>query len=132
VNVSWFSGGVSSAVALWLAREIVEKVVYIDISDHHPDNLRFLKDVEKWIGKQIDIIRSKRFSSVEDVVLATQYVNGPGGASCTNKLKKQVRKDWELENPGRHTYIWGYDANERERERDGLLKRCLTTTTNSR
>lgn len=115
--VSWFSGGVSSAVALWLSREIVDKVVYIDIDDHHADNLRFLKDVETWIGKPIEIIRSKRFSSVEEVVFATQYVNGPGGASCTNKLKKQVRKDWERENPGKHTYIWGYDANEIERER---------------
>ena len=30
-------------------------------------------------------------------------------------MKKQVRKQWESENPGRHTYIWGMDKNEHRR-----------------
>ena len=35
--VSWFSAGVSSAVATWLMRDVVDKILYIHIGDQHED-----------------------------------------------------------------------------------------------
>lgn len=53
-----------------------------------------------------------------------RYINGPGGAACTRLLKKQVRKDWERENTGFHTYIWGYDSAEKHRAE--LIEKTLS------
>ena len=44
----------------------VDKWIYIDIADQHPDSIRFIKDCEKAVGKEIEILRSKEYSSVEE------------------------------------------------------------------
>ena len=46
----------------------VDKWIYIDIADQHPDSIRFIKDCEKAVGKEIEILRSKEYSSVEECV----------------------------------------------------------------
>jgi hypothetical protein len=114
MKVCWFSTGVSSFVACYLAKDI-DKVIYTHIENQHPDSLRFLEDCEKILGRNIEILQSPYFKSVDDVILGTRYINGPAGAACTRILKRQVRKQWEAENPGRHTYIWGLDAKEKVR-----------------
>lgn len=55
------------------------------------------------------------YSGVADVITKTKCVNTPFGAPCTTKLKKDVRKKWERENPDHHTYVWGFDCNELDR-----------------
>ena len=45
-TVSWFSAGVSSAVATKLAIGQIDKVFYIHVDDQHPDTLRFVKERE--------------------------------------------------------------------------------------
>jgi len=114
MKVCWFSTGVSSFVACYIAKD-VDKVIYTHIENQHPDSLRFLKDCEKILGRNIEILQSSYFRSVDDVILGTRYINGPSGAACTRILKKQVRKQWEAENPGKHTYVWGLDAKEKIR-----------------
>lgn len=42
-------------------------------------------------------------------------MNTPFGSPCTRYLKKEVRKKWESEYPDHHTYVWGFDVNERSR-----------------
>lgn len=42
----------------------VDEWIYIDISDQHPDSLRFIKDCEFVIGQEIKILRSEEYSSV--------------------------------------------------------------------
>jgi len=111
--VSWFSAGVSSAVATKIANP--DRIIYIDIDDQHPDTMRFIRDCESWFNKPIEIIRSSRFRSVAEVCYKVAFINGPSGAACSSRLKKEVRKNWERENPGRHAYVWGFDANERGR-----------------
>lgn len=52
---------------------------------------------------------------MDDVIERTRCINTPFGAPCTDKLKKRVRMKWECEHPDHHTYVWGYDLNEKNR-----------------
>lgn len=117
MNVCWFSAGCSSFIAAWLTKDQLDRIVYIDIQDQHPDSLRFVKDCQKLLGKEIEIIRSDKFNSVDDVITKQRYINGAMGAACTANLKRKVRESWEKENniSTEDTYIWGYDCNEKHR-----------------
>ena len=114
VKVCWFSTGISSFVACYLAKDI-DEIIYTHISNQHPDSLRFLHDCEEILCRKITIIQSDRFESVDDVIERERYINGPHGAACTQRLKKDVRKKWEREHPEHHTYVWGFDCNEKNR-----------------
>lgn len=122
LKVCWISAGVSSFVAGWLARDTIDEYIYIDIADQHPDSLRFIKDCEKALGKEIKILRSTEYNSVGDVCRANRFIVLPSGASCTKILKKRVRKKWEYEHQEYLlTYVWGMDLNEKNRA-DRLLE----------
>jgi hypothetical protein len=111
--VSWFSAGVSSAVATKLVINEVDKIIYTHIDDQHPDTMRFVKDCEKWFGKEIEILQSP-YGTVENAMRAACYVNGVHGAPCTRLLKRRVRQEWEMDKSDL-SYIWGFDYNEKER-----------------
>lgn len=113
--VSWFSTGVSSFIATYLLRNEVDEIIYTHVANQHPDSLRFIADCEKVLQRKITILQSDKFRSIDDVFMATGMMNTPYGAPCTRIMKKQVRKQWESEHTGRHTYIWGFDANETKR-----------------
>lgn len=115
LKVAWFSAGVSSAVACYLERDSIDLFIYIDIDDQHPDTLRFVRDFEQILGKPIQIMKS-RYASVNNACQAFGYVNGVGGAKCTEVLKKRVRKEWEREHADYDiAYVWGMDATEWDR-----------------
>lgn len=114
MKVCWFSTGISSFIACYLTKDI-DKIIYTHVSNQHPDSLRFLHDCEKILDREIEIIQSDRFNSVEDVIRKKKYISSPHGAPCTVALKKEVRKKWERENPGFHCYVWGFDLNEKSR-----------------
>lgn len=110
MKVAWFSAGCSSFVAAYLMRYKLDRIVYIDIVDQHPDSLRFVRDCEKLLDREIEIIRSDEYKSVDDVHKRKKFINGAYGAPCTLELKKRVREQWERENISEPTtYIWGYD-----------------------
>lgn len=97
--LSWFSCGAASAVNAKLA---VEKygdsceVLYCDtFAYEHPDNRRFFKDVERWIGREIKILKSEHYADIYDVFEKTRFLAGPHGARCTTELKKNVRKSYQ-------------------------------------
>lgn len=119
-TVSWFSAGVSSAVATKLMIDQIDEVLYTHIEDQHPDTLRFVRDCEAWFGKPVIILQSP-YKSVEGAIMATAaypsgvYVNGPRGASCTRYLKRQVRQQWEYEQIEPLRYVWGMDYKEKGR-----------------
>ena len=118
-TVAWFSGGGSSAVAIKLLIGEIDEIIYIHIDDQHPDTLRFVKDCEQWFGKEVEILQSP-YKTVEAACLGAGgrgYVNGPKGAACTRTLKKQVRAQWEYEQPFDvpMRYVWGMDADEKNR-----------------
>lgn len=91
LKVCWLSAGVSSFIAGYLAKN-VNKYIYIDIENQHEDSMRFIKDCEKVLGKDIEILKSP-YRNVQNVILSQRYVNGPGGAKCTQILKRRVRKE---------------------------------------
>lgn len=96
----------------------VDEWIYIDIADQHTDSIRFIKDCEKAIGKEIEIVKSSEYSCVADCIRTAGFIGNyrTGIAVCTNWLKKRVRKEWE----GQHkdyalTYVWGFDLAEKAR-----------------
>ena len=115
LTVSWFSAGVSSAVATKLLIDEIDRIIYTHIDDQHPDSLRFAKQCETWFNKPVEILQSE-FKSVEDVCTKERYINGPSGAACTRILKKEVRNKWEQDHEEYHLrYIWGLDCDEQDR-----------------
>ena len=113
-TVSWFSAGVSSAVATKLAIDQIDRIIYTHIDDQNEDTLRFVKDCEVWFGKHVEILQSP-LKSVENACRMASYVNGPRGAACTLRLKKRVRKEWEAKQLESLCYVWGLDADETDR-----------------
>ncbi len=113
MKVVWLSAGVSSFIAGYLSKD-VDKFIYIDIDNQHPDSLRFIKDCEKVLERPIEILKSE-YSSVENVIRKVKAVNTPYGAPCTRILKKLVRQQWEQEHKYDLTYVWGFDCNESKR-----------------
>jgi hypothetical protein len=104
ITVSWFSAGVSSAVATWLVRNKVDKIIYTHIDDQHPDTMRFVKDCERWFGKPVEILQSP-YKNVDNAVrLGCGFINSPSGAICTRYLKRRVRREWEIQNEFFNTF----------------------------
>jgi len=117
-HIVWFSCGIASAVAAKLASAALEncEVVYCDtLSSEHPDNLRFLKDVELWIERKITIIRSEKFTDVDDVFRKTKYMSGVRGARCTAELKKLPRVAYQRPED---IHIFGFTSDEARRADD--------------
>jgi len=118
MKIAWFSAGITSAVACKLATSSMEdvEVFYIETGSHHPDNIRFLHDCENWYGKKINIVQSKKYDSVFDVIEQSRYINGPKGAKCTGELRVAVRQDLHNRlNPDAHIMGYEYDKHEMQR-----------------
>ena len=117
LTVAWMSAGVSSFIAAYLMRDEIDKFVYIDIDDQHPDSMRFIKDCEKLLGKEVEILKSP-YGSVENACRACgeMRIAKSGFAPCTAWLKKRVRKEGEFEHRDYELcYVWGMDCNEKHR-----------------
>lgn len=115
----WFSCGAASAVA---ARLAVQKygaaceVVYCDtLSTEHPDNARFLSDVQRWLGAPIRLIRSSEFASVDEVFEKVRYMSGISGARCTVEMKKVPRLAFQRDTD---SHVFGFTADETKRAAD--------------
>lgn len=111
----WFSCGAASAVA---ARLAVDKypdaeVVYCDtLKYEHPDNVRFMADAGRWIGRPVQLLRSVKYTDIMDVFRRTGWLIGPSGARCTNELKKAVRRTYQRPDD---LHIFGFTVDEAER-----------------
>lgn len=117
----WFSAGATSAVASALALKDAslpadKRVLYQETGSHHEDNLRFIHDCERWLGVQIQILRSFKFASVDEVIERERYINGPDGAKCTQQLKVEVRKRYQRAESD--VQVFGFHAGEVDRAAD--------------
>lgn len=115
-HIVWFSCGAASAVVAKLAIESFGKetlICYCDTSQsEHPDNARFLTDVENWLGISVTRIRSDRFVSIQDVFEKTRYMSGIAGARCTIEMKKLPRYQFQEDDD---IHMFGFTADESKR-----------------
>lgn len=113
-RIAWFSCGAASAVAAKLALEKGPcELLYCDtMASEHPDNERFLADVEKWLGQSVERIRSDKYTTVDQVFEGERYMSGIAGARCTAELKKKPR--FRFQNP-EDIHIFGLTADEERR-----------------
>ncbi len=130
----WFSCGAASAVA---AKKTIEKygkeneiiVLNNPVAEEHPDNMRFLKDVEKWLGSKIELVVNPKYpnASCYEVWEKQKWMGGINGAPCTLQLKKRARQHWEKNNPvDFHVLGFTYDEIKRHErfvlsERENVL-----------
>ncbi len=114
----WFSCGAASAVAAKVALSKYAgthpvEVLYCDtLAYEHPDNARFLRDVERWLGVEIKVLRSKEYRDIYDVFDRTGWLVGPAGARCTVELKKVPRLEYQRPDD---IHVFGLTADERKR-----------------
>ena len=114
----WFSCGAASAVA---AKKTIEKygethnirVVNNPIAEEDQDNRRFLKDVEAWLGVEIEEAKNPKYpnASCVEVWDNRNYMAGIQGAPCTFELKKKARQHWENNNDFDYIVL-GFTADE--------------------
>ena len=122
--VVWFSCGAASAVAAKLtvekySEEFEVVIVNTPVIEEDEDNLRFFRDVEAWIGKEIQIATNRKFpeNSAEAVWKKERYMSGVKGATCTKHLKKGARYQYELENEIAF-HVLGFTADEIHRHKE--------------
>jgi 3'-phosphoadenosine 5'-phosphosulfate sulfotransferase (PAPS reductase)/FAD synthetase len=103
--VVWYSCGAASTVAVMetikrYGADNTIRVVNNPIAEEDPDNQRFLKDVEKYLGIKIERAVNRKYpaASCVEVWEKRQYMSGTKGAPCTHELKKVARQQWENEN----------------------------------
>ncbi|GKV89336.1 hypothetical protein [Pectobacterium carotovorum] len=119
----WFSCGAASAVA---AKLTIEKygnthnirVLNNPVEEEDEDNRRFLRDIEKWLGVDIESVVNPMFpnSSAVEVWDHQRYMSGVAGAPCTKALKKLARTHWEKKYGANCEYVvLGFTADELHR-----------------
>lgn len=108
----WFSCGAASACAAKLTLEQYPdaEILYCDtLAFEHPDNRRFIADVEKWIGKEIKILKSEKYRDIFDVFEKTGWLVGHGMARCTHALKRDVREAYQEPDD---IHVFGFSVDE--------------------
>lgn len=130
----WFSCGAASAVAAKTTVDIygtIANVIIVNnpVIEEHPDNRRFMKDVELWIGRPIFTATNPKYPScsAREVWTKRSFMAGREGAPCTLELKKRARQQWESLNTT-DWLVMGFTSDELRRslrfsqsERSNLL-----------
>jgi hypothetical protein len=115
----WISWGAASACAGKLAIEKYGEralLVNCDTSrSEHPDNKRFGRELEKWYGREIILLQSSKYTTVEEVFEDTRYMSGEDGARCTVELKKRPRFAFQ---DVADIHVFGYTTEEKKRISD--------------
>lgn len=122
--ICWWSGGITSAVACKKAQDIYGdecRFVMLDTMNEDIDTYRFMGDCEKIYGKKIEVWRSQKYKSIEDVWYDYNSLNTANGAICSYMLKRKVREDWEKENSFSHQ-VFGFESNKKEIKRAKALQ----------
>lgn len=118
--ICWWSGGVTSAVAIWLAIQIYGKerirIIFIDTFNEDNDTYRFKADCERWYGIKIETITGigNEYKKIQDVWYKFKSLNVATGAICSSELKRLIREKWQKENYYTHQ-VFGFDISESKR-----------------
>lgn len=116
--VCWFSAGVTSTIATKLALEegrgkVDFDIIFFETGNHHEDNKRFIRECEEWFGQKIEVIQNDKYEDAYDVFKKQRYINGPAGAPCTSKMKKDMR--FELEKDRNYDFqVMGFEFEKKK------------------
>ena len=117
----WFSCGAASAIAVAETKRLygdTHNIIVVNnpVKEEHPDNLRFLKDVEKWLDVKIISASNSDYptNSIVDVFAKRKYMSDKFGACCTMLLKKGARYEFELNNKI-DFHVLGFTLDEKDR-----------------
>lgn len=112
--VSWFSCGAASAVAtkLMIAEGEPITIAYCHVKEEHSDNMRFLKDCEKWFRQEVVILKNETYDGSCINVFQKNYMRTPSGSPCTRELKRKVRMKFQQPDD---VIVFGYTAEEEDR-----------------
>jgi hypothetical protein len=113
--VCQFSCGAASAVAakLTLAQHPDAILVNAFIKNECDDNRRFLADCEKWLGREVTVLRDTKYGAdIITVFRTVGYIKGPNGAACTSRIKRGLLRAFEQ--PG-DVLVIGFTAEEQDR-----------------
>lgn len=117
--LAWWSGGITSAVATKLAIEQygdAVQIYFFETGNHHPDLQRFMADCEAWYGVTISALQNRKYRTARMVMVKDKYVNGPDGARCTLKMKKEMR--WYIERVVNYrAQVFGFELDVKQRQR---------------
>ena len=115
-TLCWFSAGAASAIAtrMTLVRLPDAIPVYCETGSEHTDNERFMRDCEKWWGRDIVRLKSDQYSDTWDVWEHRKYVAGIKGAPCTGELKVKPRVAYERADD---IHVFGYTADSSDKKR---------------
>lgn len=121
--VCWISAGAPSAVAAKMVANAAGGngvvLAYCQTGAEHPDNERFLSDIERWIGLPVERLQSTEYSDTWDVWERRRYLAGINGAPCTGILKLAPRLAFQKPND---THVFGYTDDAKDRKRASLLR----------
>jgi hypothetical protein len=116
----WFSCGAASAVAAKMTLDqyggrCSVRVLNNPVAEEDEDNRRFLRDVQEWLGVEIEDVRNSDYpnASAVEVWNRRSAMSFPRGAPCTLELKKRARYEWEESNP----VDWHGTTSERSTQR---------------
>ena len=129
--ICWWSGGLTSTMACELAIEQFGidrcRFVMLDTMNEHIDTYRYMGDCEKRWGKKIEIWKSEKYKSIQDVWYKHKSLNTANGAVCSYMLKRKVREDWEKNNTFTHqVFGFEFDAKEMQRAKSMLMNHPQT------
>lgn len=117
----WFSCGAASAVAAILTKlqygnHCRIRVLNNPVIEEDSDNIRFLKDVESFLGIRIESVVNHKYPncSAVEVWEDRQFMSGREGAPCTLELKKHARYQFEMDNDI-DWHVLGFTAEEEKR-----------------
>lgn len=125
--VCWWSGGITSAVACYLAIDLFGldrcEFIFLDTKNEHDDTYRFKEDCEKWYGKEIKTFSAipTHYTSIEDVWVKHKSLNTASGAICSTQLKRVVRERWQKEAKYTHQ-VFGFEFTKHEFKRAYAMK----------
>ena len=118
--IAWWSGGVTSAVACWIAIQMygIEnvRIIFIDTFNEDDDTYRFKDDCAKWYGKEIESISAipEKYNNIREIWVKYLGLNFAHGAICSSELKREVRIKFQKENDYDYQ-IFGFDIDEPKR-----------------
>ena len=123
----WFSCGAASAVAAKLTLDkyrgtCTVRVVNNPVAEEDSDNRRFLRDIEQWLGVEIEMAINPKYPecSAVEVWEKRKFMAGIHGAPCTGELKKKARQHWENSNKA-DWHVLGFTADEVDRHEQFAL-----------